>query len=284
MFHCGGGLVLQAGFDLEKSLDAVRRFRVTNLYAVPTIYIRLLELEDLREKIQTVRYCFSAAASMAREVVREWKSRTELNIHESYGMTESASMVTYNHYYRHVVGSVGTPVNLIEVQIRDIDGSLLEQGQQGEICIRGPNITQGYLNNPAETQNAFRGDWFRSGDIGLFDDDGYLYIVDRLKDMIITGGENVYPREVEELLYTRPEVQECAVVGLPDKDWGERVTAFIVPRKDQQIDSSMLKSYLKGNLAAFKVPKEFIVVDELPKNNAGKLLKREIRKQYRAKL
>ena len=102
--------------------------------------------------------------------------------------------------------------------------------------------------------------------------------------MIITGGENVYPREVEELLYTRPEVQECAVVGLPDKDWGERVTAFIVPRKDQQIDSSMLKSYLKGNLAAFKVPKEFIVVDELPKNNAGKLLKREIRKQYRAKL
>jgi len=104
--------------------------------------------------------------------------------------------------------------------------------------IRGPNITKGYLNNPDETKSAFWGDWFRSGDIGLFNEDGYLYIVDRLKDMIITGGENVYPREVEELLYTRPEVQECAVVGLPDRDWGERISAFIVPHKEQQPDLS----------------------------------------------
>ena len=280
MVSCGGRLVLQPGFDLEKALDAVQRFQVTNLYAVPTIYIRLLEIENLKEKIKTVRYCFSAAASMAAEVVRAWKSRTGLNIHESYGMTESASMVTYNHYCRHVVGSVGTPVNLIEVQIRDFGGNLLEQGQRGEICIRGPNITKGYLNNPAETKAAFWGDWYRSGDIGLFDEDGYLYIVDRLKDMIITGGENVYPREVEELLYTRPEVQECAVVGLPDKDWGERVTAFIVPHKNQQQDPAVLKSFLKDHLAGFKVPKEFIVVDELPKNNAGKLLKREIKKKF----
>jgi long-chain acyl-CoA synthetase len=196
-------------------------------------------------------------------------------------MTESASMVTYNHYYRHAVGSVGTPVNRIEVQIRDFDGSVLEQGNQGEICIRGPNITKGYLNNPDETKSAFWGDWFRSGDIGLFDDDGYLYIMDRLKDMIITGGENVYPREVEEMLYTHPAVQECAVVGLPDRNWGERVTAFIVPHKDKQPDPADLKSYLKEQLAGFKVPKEFIIVDELPKNNAGKLLKREIKEKYR---
>ncbi|UCD78807.1 MAG: AMP-binding protein, partial [Desulfobacterales bacterium] len=245
---------------------------------------RFLALDDLKSKIKSVRYCFSAAASMASEVVREWKSCTGLNIHESYGMTESASMVTYNHYYRHVVGSVGTPVNQIEVQIRDFDGNVLEQGSQGEICICGPNITKGYLNNPAETQKAFWGDWFRSGDIGLFDDDGYLYIVDRLKDMIITGGENVYPREVEELLYTRPEVLECAVVGLPDRNWGERVTAFIVPQKGRQPDPAALKSFLKAHLAGFKVPKEFIVVDELPKNNAGKLLKREIRNRYGTKL
>lgn len=199
------------------------------------------------------------------EVVREWKSRTGLDIHESYGMTESASMVTYNHYYRHVVGSVGTPVNLIEVQIRDFDGNMLETGNRGEICICGPNIAQGYLNNAAETQTAFWGDWFRSGDIGLFDDDGYLYIVDRLKDMIITGGENVYPREVEELLYTHPEIQECAVVGLPDKDWGERVAAFIVPQKNQQPEPAVIKSFLKEHLAGFKVPKEFIVVESCRK-------------------
>jgi len=195
-------------------------------------------------------------------------------------MTESASMVTYNHYYRHVVGSVGTPANLVEVQIRDLDGNVLERGKQGEICIRGPNISRGYLNNPQETAAAFYADWFRSGDIGYIDQDGYLFIVDRLKDMIITGGENVYPREVEELLYTRPEVQECAVVGLPDREYGERVTAFIVAARGFKIDARELKSYLKSELAGFKVPKEYVIVDELPKSNAGKLLKREIRKQF----
>ena len=189
-------------------------------------------------------------------------------------------MVTYNHYYRHVVGSVGTPVNLVEVQIRDFEGNVLEQGARGEICICGPNITRGYLNKPEETQNAFWGDWFRSGDIGYFDENGYLYIVDRLKDMIITGGENVYPREIEELLYTRSEVLECAVVGLPDREYGERVTAFIVAQKEGIPDLSTLKAFLKRHLAGFKVPKDYFLVDELPKSNAGKILKREIRKKF----
>jgi long-chain acyl-CoA synthetase len=276
----GGGLVIQPAFDLEKALEAIERHQVTKFYAVPTIYIRLLRLPDLREKMGSVRYCFSAAASMATEVVREWKAQTGLNIYEAYGMTESASMVTYNHYYRHVVGSVGTPVNLVEVQIRDLEGNVLGQGERGEICICGPNITKGYLNNPEETKSAFWGNWFRSGDIGVMDKDGYLYIVDRLKDMIITGGENVYPREVEEILYTRPEVLECVVVGLPDQEYGERVTAFIVPRQDHQIDPASLKDYLKARLAGFKVPKEYIAVEELPKSSAGKVLKKEIRKRY----
>jgi long-chain acyl-CoA synthetase len=276
----GGGLVIQPAFDLEKVLEAIERHQVTKFYAVPTIYIRLLRLPDLREKMGSVRYCFSAAASMATEVVREWKAQTGLNIYEAYGMTESASMVTYNHYYRHVVGSVGTPANLVEVQIRDLEGNVLEQGERGEICICGPNITKGYLNQPEETESAFWGNWFRSGDIGVTDEDGYLYIVDRLKDMIITGGENVYPREVEEVLYTRSEVLECAVVGLPDPEYGERVTAFIAPRKGHQIDPVSLKDYLKARLAAFKVPKEYITVEELPKSSAGKVLKKEIRKRY----
>jgi long-chain acyl-CoA synthetase len=276
----GGGLVVQPAFDLEKVLEAIERHQVTKFYAVPTIYIRLLRLPDLREKMGSVRYCFSAAASMATEVVREWKAQTGLNIYEAYGMTESASIVTYNHYYRHVVGSVGTPANLVEVQIRDLEGNVLEQGERGEICICGPNITKGYLNQPEETESAFWGDWFRSGDIGVIDEDGYLYIVDRLKDMVITGGENVYPREVEEVLYTRPEVLECAVVGLPDPEYGERVTAFIIPRKGHQIDPVSLKDYLKTRLAGFKVPKEYIAVEELPKSGAGKVLKREVRKRY----
>ncbi len=278
----GGQLILQPAFDLENALEAIDRFRVTKFYAVPTIYIRLLRLPDLRERLGSVRYCFSAAASMAIEVVREWKTRTGLDIHEAYGLTETASIVTYNHYYRHVVGSVGTPANLVEVQIRDLEGNLLEAGQVGEICICGPNVTKGYWNHPEETEAAFwRGDWFRSGDIGVMDESGYLYIVDRLKDMIITGGENVYPREVEEVLYTRPEVLECAVVGIPDYEYGEQVTAFIVPREGHQIDPAALKSYLKTRLAPFKVPKAFVAIEEMPKSGAGKLLKREIRRQYR---
>jgi len=276
----GGAIVLLPGFNLEKVLEAIHRHEVTKFFGVPTIYIRLLRLPDLREKIGSVRYCFSAAASMAAEVVREWKAQTGLDIYESYGMTESAAMVTYNHYYRHVIGSVGTTANLVEVQIRDLEGKTLVQGEQGEICIRGPNITKGYLNNPQETESAFWGDWFRSGDIGVMDEDGYLYIVDRLKDMIITGGENVYPREIEELLYTRPEVLECAVVGLPDDEYGERVTAFIVQREGHQVEPDPLRDWLKARLANFKVPKQFIVVDELPKSSTGKLLKREIRKLF----
>jgi len=200
-------------------------------------------------------------------------------------MTETATMVTYNHYIRHVVGSIGTPVNIVEVQIRDPNGNVLGPKEDGEICIRGPNVMKGYLNNPEETRAVFWGDWLRSGDIGVFDEDGYLYIIDRIKDMIITGGENVYPREIEEILYKRPEIGECSVIGLPDKEYGERVTACIVlKQKDQRVDPMELKSFLKAHLAPFKVPKEFIILDELPKGSTGKTLKRELKRQIIDKL
>ncbi|MBN1833660.1 MAG: AMP-binding protein [Deltaproteobacteria bacterium] len=277
--YSAGGLVILPSFNMDMSLDAIKRHKVTKFFAVPTVYIRMLELPDLKENIRSVTYCFSAAASMAAEVVKEWKARTGLNIYECYGMTESASIVTFNHYYRHVVGSVGTPSSLVEVQIRDMEGNALKRGEVGEICIRGPNIFKGYLNDPEETSRAFWGDWFRSGDIGMIDADGYLFIVDRLKDMVITGGENVYPREIEEILYTRPEVQECAVVGLPDREYGERVTAFIVLNKGETLDPAELKQFLKGQLSGYKIPKEYIAVDELPKSDAGKILKKELKKK-----
>jgi len=169
----------------------------------------------------------------------------------------------------------------VEVQIRNLSGNPVEQGKDGEICIRGHNVLIGYMNNPQETKTAFwEKGWFRSGDVGLFDENGYLYIVDRLKDMIITGGENVYPREVEEVIYTRPEVELCAVVGFPDREWGERVTAFIVPKPGKTIFPDELKSFLKSRLSPFKIPKEYIVLSDMPKNAAGKILKRELRKQY----
>lgn len=279
--YSGGCLEILPTFDLDKILALTSAGRVTKMFAVPTVYTRLLSLEGIKKNLGKVRYCFSAAASMAAEIVRQWKEITGLTIYEGYGMTESASAVTFNHYYRHVVGSIGTSVPGVEVQIRDKKGNRLGQGQKGEICILGHNIMKGYLNNPEATKEAFWKDgWFRSGDIGVLDEEGYLYIVDRVKDMIITGGENVYPKEVEDAIHMRPEVEQCAVVGIPDREWGEKVAAFIVPRPGHTVVPGDLKSFLKTRLSPFKVPKDYIVVDEMPKSPAGKILKREIRRQY----
>jgi long-chain acyl-CoA synthetase len=275
-----GCLELLPSFDMDRVLEITTAGRATKFFAVPTIYIRLLALNDLEKRLGKLRYCFSAAASLAEEVVKQWKERTGITISESYGMTE-AMPVTYNHYYRHVVGSVGDPVLGVEIQIRDAEGKRLEQGREGEICIRGPIVMKGYLNNPKETRSSFwEGGWYRSGDIGRFDSDDYLYIVDRVKDIIITGGENVYPREVEEALYTRPEVAECAVVGIPNKKWGEQVTAFIVPKPGCSVVPEELDFFLKSHLSAFKVPKAFVALSEFPKSPTGKILKREIKKHF----
>jgi long-chain acyl-CoA synthetase len=185
-----GCLEILPSFNLDQILDILARNKVTKLFSVPTVYTRLLTLPDLPKKLGKVRYCFSAAASLPAEIIRQWKEVTGLTISEGYGMTESASAVTYNHYYRHVAASVGETVPGVEVEIRDTDGNTLPRGEEGEICVKGHNIMTGYLNNPVDTEATFWKDgWFRSGDIGILDDKGYLFIVDRLKDMIITGGE-----------------------------------------------------------------------------------------------
>ena len=276
----GGTLVIQSGFDREKALETISRHRVTKFFGSPAAYYRLLGIEDIRGRMKSVRYCLSPASNMAQDIVREWKSRTGMEIQESYGMTECSSIVSFNHYCHAVPGSVGTPVSSVEVQIRDYQGELLKSGKAGEICIRGPNIFKGYLNNPEETNASFWGDWFRSGDVGMMDENGYLFIMDRLKDMIVSDGEHVYPREIEELLYSRPEVEECAVIGLPDKEFGEKITAFIVPQKGRVIDPASMREYMIKRLPGFKVPREFVAVNELPKTSSGKLLKRELKRQY----
>jgi long-chain acyl-CoA synthetase len=280
--HIMNATILSAGciemipaFDMDAVFETLKEGRVTKLYAVPTIYTRFLQMENLKARLGAVRYCFSAAASIAAEHVTQWKARTGLSIYESYGMTEAAPMVTYNHLHRHVVGSVGTPVSGVEVEIRDLWGKPVIPGEKGEICIRGRNIMKGYLNNAEANEAAFwKDDWFRSGDVGIIDPHGYLFIADRIKDMIITGGENVYPREVEEILYAHPDVSECAVIGLPDPEWGERTTAVIVTKSGQAIEFAEIKSFLKSKLSPFKVPKEYRFVKELPKSHTGKILKR----------
>jgi long-chain acyl-CoA synthetase len=277
----GGCLELMPGFDLDRVLAAMQAGKITKFFSVPTIYVRLLTLDRPKEILGEVRYCFSAAASMAAETVQQWKERTGLSIYEGYGMTEAAPTVAYNHYYRHVIGSVGTEVPGVEIQIRDESGNVLEPNQAGEVCVRGPNIMKGYYDNDEGTREAFwPGRWFRSGDVGILDDNGYLFIVDRLKDMIITGGENVYSTEVEDVLYAYADIQECAVIGTPDKEWGESVTACILPKPGRVIDQTDLKDFLKARLSAFKVPKRFLIVDDFPRSPAGKLLKRELRQTF----
>lgn len=276
----GGCVEMIPTFEMDRVLEVLGKGQVTKFFAVPTIYVRLLTLKNIREKLGSIRYCFSAAASMAGEIVHQWKKETGLSIHESYGMTETATMVTYNHYHQHVVGSVGTEVHGVEAEIRDEQGNKLEIGTKGEICVRGRNVMNGYLDNPEATQAAFwEGGWFRSGDIGVFDEKGYLYIVDRLKDMIITGGENVYSREVEEVLYTYPDVQECAVIGLPDPEWGERVSACIIANEGTSIDDKEITRFLKSKISSFKIPKSYFMMNDFPRNPAGKILKRTLREQ-----
>lgn len=280
--YSGGCLELLPDADLDRVLALTESGRVTKFFSVPTVYVRLLGIPGLRKKLGRVKYCFSAAASMPREVVNQWKECTGINIAESLGMTE-AMPISFNHYHpgQHVAGSVGQPVSGVEVQIRHVSGSILAWGEEGEICVRGRNVMKGYLDNPAATRDAFwQGGWLRTGDIGRLDENGFLYIVDRLKDLIITGGENVYPREVEEAIYSIPQVEECAVVGMPDKEWGERVVTFVKLRSGKEITPEQMKAILKKRLAPFKVPKEYIVIDRLPKSPAGKLLKRELKKHY----
>jgi len=283
-----GCLELLPSFDMDRVLEVLKEGKITKFFSVPTVYIRLLSLPDLEKRLGPLRYCFSAGASMAMEVVKQWRERTGITIAESYGMTE-AMPITFNHFHPqfHVVGSVGQACYGVEVQIRDMSGNILPPGHEGEICVHGRNVMNGYLGSPEETKATFwnsrkrqEDGWLRTGDIGIMDEHGFIAIVDRLKDLIITGGENVFPREVEEVLYASPSVQEVAVVGVPDREWGEKVAAFIVPKPGETVDPDMLKFFLKTRLSGFKVPKLFVVVKELPKSPAGKILKRDVKKEY----
>jgi len=245
---------------------------------VPTIFIRILNAPETRKQLKSLRYAFSGGTSMPSEIVRQWIDAFGIPIHEAYGMTEAASCVTFNHLFRHKIGSIGTPAGIVEVKVVDTDDREVNQGDQGEIVVRGPNIMKGYFEQPEETATAMRNGWFHSGDVGLFDSEGYLYIVDRIKDIIITGGENVYPKEVEDLLHQHAAVNECGVVGLPHHEYGEAVTAFVTLKPGRTADEKELIAFCKQRIANYKVPKTIRFVEDLPKSPQGKILRRALRK------
>jgi long-chain acyl-CoA synthetase len=277
-FRSCATLVLFAGFDMDRVVAAIVDHKVTHFYAVPTIFIRFLNNPETRKHLKSLRYVFSGGTSMPAEIVRQWAEAYGTRIHEAYGMTEAASLVTFNHLFRHKIGSIGTPGGIVEVKVVDANDHEVRQGDQGEIVIRGPNIMKGYFGQPEETAQAFRNGWFHSGDVGVFDEEGYLFIVDRIKDIIITGGENVYPKEVEDTLHQHKAVNECGVVGLPDPEYGEAVTAFVTLKPGMTADERELIAFCKEKMAHYKAPKAIRFVADLPKTPQGKILRRELRR------
>jgi len=290
LFHCfGQNFIMNAGLASAATLILHRRFefdtivssiaadRVTMFFGVPTMYIALLNAGLEPAQLSTVRYYFSAAAALPTEVALRWLATTERPIHEGYGLTETSPFATYNHEWDCRPGSQGTPIPLVQLKIIDEDGLHLPAGAWGEICIQGPNVMLGYWNRPEDTTEAMRGGWFHSGDVGYLDDDGYLHIVDRTKDMINSAGFKIWPREVEEVLFSCPQIKECCVVGVPDPVKGEVARAFIVLKPAETISAQELDSFCRERLAAYKVPREYEFTTEIPKNSTGKILKRVLR-------
>jgi fatty-acyl-CoA synthase len=265
-------------------LRLIEQERITSFFAPPTVWISLLRHPDFATRdLSSLEKVYYGASIMPVPVLHELRERLpRARPYNCYGQTEIAPLATVLRPEEHDArpASCGRPVLNVETRVVDPDMNDVAPGTHGEIVHRSPHLLIGYWDKPAETAEAFAGGWFHSGDVGYFDDAGYLYIVDRIRDVINTGGVLVASREVEEVLFTHPAVSEVAVVGLPDEKWIEAVTAFVVLRPGHAVDESTLQSLARQHLAPYKIPKKVVFVDTLPRNTAGKLLKRELRKQY----
>ena len=276
---CGGTFTLLPRFTPAEAFEIMERDRVTLFAGVPTMYFALLHHEgERRFDLGSLRYCMAGGAPMPVEVMKAFEEKFPVKIQEGYGLSETSPVASFNTLDRaRKPGSIGYPVWGVEMAILDDKGHPLADGERGEICIRGHNVMKGYWKRPEATAEAMRGGWFHSGDIGIRDADGCYTIVDRLKDMILRGGFNVYPREVEEVLYAHPAVVEAAVVGTPHESHGEEVKAVVALAKDQVVSPEELITWCKGRLAAYKYPRIIQMVEALPKGPTGKILKRELR-------
>jgi long-chain acyl-CoA synthetase len=266
-------------FDPDKALEIIGRDRVTVFQGVPTMYNAMLHAGSADDAdASTLRLCMSGGAAIPVELIRGFEEKFGCAILEGYGLSETSPVASFNHPNRErKAGSIGTPIEGVEMQVWDDQGNEVAQGEVGEIVIRGHNVMKGYWDRPDATSDAITGEgWFHSGDIARVDEDGYFFIVDRKKDLIIRGGYNVYPREVEEVLYEHPAIQEAAVIGVPDDALGEEVGAAVVVKQGENLDAQEVKAYVKDQVAAYKYPRRVWFVDELPKGPTGKILKREI--------
>ncbi len=279
-----GALVLLPRFEPEAVLDAIERHRCTIFSGVPTMYFGLLQADLSGRELSSLRVCISGGAPIPGEVIRSFEEKLPgVVILEGYGLSETASTTTFNvSAEERKVLSIGKPIWGVEVRVVDEDDKPLPPGpgNVGEIVIRGHNIMKAYYKQPEATAAAFRGGWFHTGDLAYIDDDGYLFVVDRKKDLLIRGGYNVYPREVEEVLFAHPAVAEAAVIGRPDDKLGEEILAFVVIKPGATVAPEEIVAYCKERLAAYKYPRDVRITGDLPKGPTGKILKQELRTRW----
>lgn len=282
----GAALTMVPRFDPAKVLQVMERDRATMFAGVPTMYGAMLAAAgaaESRPDLSTLRVAVSGGASLPLEVMRRFEETFGCTILEGYGLSETSPVASFNHPDRErKPGSIGVPIRGVEMKLARSDGGgdvdPADTEAIGEICIRGENIMKGYWKQPEATAEAIDADgWFHSGDLARRDEDGFYYIVDRTKDMIIRGGLNVYPREVEELLYEHPAVAEAAVIGVPHAELGEEVAAFVVLKPDARATEAELVEHVRSQVAPYKYPRTVTLIEELPKGATGKILKRELR-------
>jgi len=276
-------LVLLPRPEIGPIVEAIEKHRVTLFPGVPTLYVAFNNFPGIEKRdLKSVRACISGSAPLPLEVAERFEKLTGAKLVEGYGLTEASPVTHCNPLYgERRLGSVGLPLPGVDAKVVDEEGKEVPLGEVGELIVKGPNVMKGYWNRPDETQKALKDGWLFTGDLARMDQDGYFYIVDRKKDMIIAGGYNIYPREVEEVLYGHEAVQEAAVVGVPDPYRGETVAAFIVLKEAYRgkVTEKDIEAFCRANLAAYKVPRIIQFRDSLPKSSVGKILKRELTKE-----
>ena len=280
MIAIGATTIIHRAFDAERVVDEIERSRVTTVWMAPSMVRGVLDLPGIEQRdLSSVRLLIGGGEKMPIPFIeRLQRAFPAAWFADAYGLTETVSGDTFldRESTRTKLGSVGRPCLYLELDIWDDNGASVPAGQAGEVVLRGPKVFKGYWRDPEATARAFAGGWFHTGDIGIVDDDGYLYIVDRLKDMIVSGGENIASSEIERVLYEHGSVIEAAVVGRPDERWGEVPMAYVVVRPNTTTPDELIE-HCRGQLAKFKVPKAVEFIDALPRNPSGKVLKRELR-------
>jgi fatty-acyl-CoA synthase len=282
----GGMLSILRDFDAAQCLAAIEADRLDGAWLAPVMTTSILTLPDRgRYDVSSLRWAIGGGEKTPEARIRAFSQYfTNARYIDAYGLTETCGGDTFMEPGLEItkIGSTGRAVPHVEIEIRDDMGHRVVPGENGEICLRGPKVTRGYWKDPEKTAAAFFGDWFRSGDVGYLDEDGFLYLTDRKKDMIISGGENIASSEVERVIYELPQVREVAVIGMPDQRWGERPIAVVVLADNAALELPDLTEHCRQRLASFKVPKQLIIRDSLPRNPSGKVLKRVLRAELEA--